>query len=150
VTSTAQLIGTIEENILALILRANRARIYDQLMRGANVNLARALYPVLSATSAIGPARVSEIAEAVSINPTTISRHLTALEASGLVKRSSSDADGRAAVVELTPAGKQTMCELRAARTRIFASLLADFDDTDLERFGQYLNRLVQAFTDQV
>jgi DNA-binding MarR family transcriptional regulator len=146
---TERLIGTIEDRLLALILRANRARMYDQLLDGANVDINRALYPVLSAASALAPARVSEIAKAVAINATTTSRHLTALEAKGLVSRTSSDADGRAALIELTPAGRRAIRELRAARTRIFTALLADFDDDDLERFGGYLDRLVEAFSEQ-
>src|SRR6476659_150790 len=58
-----KLLAGVEERLLALILRANRARIYEDLLRGADVRMDKALYPVLSATGAFGPARVSEIAE---------------------------------------------------------------------------------------
>jgi DNA-binding MarR family transcriptional regulator len=139
----------IEERLLALILSANRARIYEELLRGANVDIDKALYPVLSATAAIGPARVSEIAETLAITPTTTSRHLTALAQKGLVSHSRDESDARAAFVELTDAGTQAIADLRAARKRLFAKLLSDFDTNDLDQFNDYLRRLIEAFTDQ-
>lgn len=141
-----ELLAGIEEGLLALILRANRARIYEDLLRGGGVDMDKALYPVLSATAAIGPARVSEIAELIGLNPTTVSRHLASLEGMGLVSRASSDLDGRAAMVGLTQTGRAAVRDLRKARRRLFAELLDDFDDEDLERFGSYLGRLFQAF----
>ena len=64
----------------------------------------------------------------------------------GLVSRSSSDDDGRATAVELTEPGRRAIGDLRAARRRLFAKLLADFDGAELERFGDYLDRLFAAF----
>jgi DNA-binding MarR family transcriptional regulator len=144
--SREKLLAGIEERLLALILRANRARIYEDLLRGADVRMDKALYPVLSATAAVGPARVSEISTVVGLNPTTTSRHLGSLQRMGLISRSSSDDDGRAAVVELTEPGRKAITGLRAARQQLFAKLLADFDSAELERFGDYLDRLFEAF----
>jgi hypothetical protein len=42
-TEREKLRSQVEEQLLALILSANRARIYDELLRGANVNIDRAL-----------------------------------------------------------------------------------------------------------
>lgn len=147
--SEAKLRAHIEENLLALILRANRAGIYDQLLRGAGVDIDKALYPVLSATSALAPARVSEIAALMTIAPTTTSRHLSALERKGLVKRTSSDADRRAALVTLTDAGAQAVRELRVVRRRLFAEILAEFDAVELEQLSDYLDRVIAAFREQ-
>jgi DNA-binding MarR family transcriptional regulator len=141
-----KLLAGVEERLLAMILRANRARIYEDLLRGADVHMDKALYPVLSLTAAVGPARVSEVAGLLGLNPTTASRHLGSLQQMGLVSRSSSEDDGRAAVVELTDLGREAIGDLRAARRRLFAKLLADFDSTELERFGDYLDRLFEAF----
>jgi DNA-binding MarR family transcriptional regulator len=141
-----ELLAGVEERVLALILRANRARIYEDMLRGAGVDMDKALYPVLSAAAAIGPARVSQIAELIGLNPTTASRHLASLGEMGLISRSSSDLDGRAAAVELTGAGRSAVRKLRTARRRLFAELLDDFDDEDLERFGGDLAKLFKAF----
>jgi DNA-binding MarR family transcriptional regulator len=141
-----KLLSGVEERLLGLILRANRARIYEDMLRGAGVDMDKALYPVLSATGAIGPARVSEIAEVVGLNPTTVSRHLTSLEEMGFVSRAASDRDGRAAAVDLTEAGKRAVSDLRKARRALFAELLDDFGDEELARFESYLGRLFQAF----
>ena len=42
-----KLLAGVEERLLALILRANRARIYEDLLGGADVRMDKALYPVL-------------------------------------------------------------------------------------------------------
>jgi DNA-binding MarR family transcriptional regulator len=139
----------IEELLLALILRANRARIYDDLLKGAKLSIDKALYPVLSATAAIEPARVADIAEVVGLNPTTTSRHLSALEREGLVSRAKSTRDARVAVIELTSQGKRAIRGLRDARRAVFARLLADFDEAELQQFGDYLQRLQDAFAER-
>jgi DNA-binding MarR family transcriptional regulator len=141
-----ELLAGVEERVLALILRANRARIYEDLLHGAGIQMDKALYPVLSAAAAIGPARVSEIAALLGLNPTTVSRHLASLEEMGLVTRSTSDEDARAAAVGLTKAGREAVAALRRVRRGLFAELLDDFDDEELERFAGYLARLFQAF----
>jgi DNA-binding MarR family transcriptional regulator len=146
---TDERVARIEEALLGLILRANRARIYEDLLQGANVSMDKALYPVLSATAAMQPARVSAIATAVGLNATTTSRHLTGLEKLGLVTRARDDADARSAVIELSPAGRLAVTELRDSRRRIFGELLAGFDQRELERFAEYLDRIVAAFKDQ-
>jgi DNA-binding MarR family transcriptional regulator len=139
----------VEEQLLALILRANRARIYDDLLRGAKLSIDKALYPVLSATAAIEPARVADIAEVVGLNPTTTSRHLSALEREGLVSRATNTRDARAAVIALTPRGKRAIRGLRDSRRAVFARLLADFDESQLQQFGDYLQRLQAAFAER-
>jgi DNA-binding MarR family transcriptional regulator len=139
----------IEELLLALILRANRARIYDDLLKGAKLSIDKALYPVLSATAAIEPARVADIAEVVGLNPTTTSRHLSALEREGLVSRAKNTRDARVAVIELTSQGKRAIRGLRDARRAVFARLLADFDEAELQQFGDYLQRLQDAFAER-
>jgi DNA-binding MarR family transcriptional regulator len=48
--------------------------------------------------------------------------------------------------VALTDAGARAVRDLRQTRKRLFAELLADFDAEELRRFGDYLERLVQAF----
>ena len=141
-----ELLAGVEERVLGLILRANRARIYEDLLHGAGVRMDKALYPVLSAAAAIGPARVSEIAALLGLNPTTVSRHLASLEERGLVTRSTSDKDARAAAVDLTNAGKDAIRALRRVRRGLFSELLGEFDNDELERFGSYLARLFHAF----
>jgi DNA-binding MarR family transcriptional regulator len=142
----SQLVAGIEEHLLALFLRANRARIYGDLLREAGIRIDRALYPVLSVTAAAGPCRVSDVADAVGIDPTTASRHLASLERAGLVGRRTSGEDGRVTLVEISEAGRRAVVELRRARRGLFAALLDDFDDAELERFGDYFDRLSAAF----
>lgn len=146
VTKRDQLLSGVEERVLALILRANRARVYEDLLREARVSMDKALYPVLSAVGAVGPAQVSQIAAVVGLNPTTVSRHLASLERMALIRRSASEQDGRVSLIELSQAGRKAARELRTARKRLFADLLAGFDDSELERFGEYLDRLAGAF----
>lgn len=146
-SSRSALTSRVEEQLLALILRANRARIYGELLRSVAVELEPALYPVLSAIGALGPVRLSEVAAAVGIDPTTASRHVAALERRGLVARAADASDGRALAVALSESGTAAIAQLRRARKTVFKQLLRDFDDREIAQLAGYLERLAAAFT---
>ncbi|MET0602169.1 MAG: MarR family transcriptional regulator, partial [Baekduia sp.] len=63
-----------------------------------------------------GPASVSELATAHRMRPQSMAQTVKELESSGLVARRPDPADGRRAIVELTPAGRASILASRAAR----------------------------------
>jgi DNA-binding MarR family transcriptional regulator len=78
-----------------------------------------------------GPIRMSELAEIENVNPTMLSRIVAHLDDAGLVRRRTDDADRRAALVEVTAAGRRTHDRLRAERGRVLADGLAQLSEID-------------------
>ena len=71
---------------------------------------------VLARLDREGPASTSDLAAAERMRPQSMAQTVRELAAAGLVSRRPDPADGRRALVELTPSGRQTLHDARARR----------------------------------
>jgi DNA-binding MarR family transcriptional regulator len=102
---------------------ARISRVMDRQISGAGMT--RTQLSVLATIAHHGPLGVSELAAIEGLNPTMLSRVLAKLEPSGLVVRSSDDADRRAVRVQVTSAGARLHRRLRVERARLLTERLA-------------------------
>jgi DNA-binding MarR family transcriptional regulator len=104
--------------------------------------LERAATALLASLVADGPRRLSELAEAVHSDPSTVSRQVAHLVRSGLVARHPDPRDGRAALLTATEAGRRVFAEHRRVRDCHTAAVLADWSAEDVHRLVHLLGRL--------
>ena len=71
-----------------------------------------------------GPATSAELARLEQISPQSMGATLSALEARGLVGRTSDPADGRRVVLSLTAAGRSVLRRRRGRRSRLVADAI--------------------------
>jgi DNA-binding MarR family transcriptional regulator len=109
--------------------------------------LDRASIPLLGVLEEQGAARPSDIAAALELDPSTVSRQLRHLERLGLVNRSAHQEDGRAILIDLTAAGRGSLAIVREARASALQQVLADWDDHDRELLQALLDRLLDSLT---
>jgi MarR family transcriptional regulator, transcriptional regulator for hemolysin len=88
------------------------------------------------------PGNQRELAEAVGITGATLTHHLNAMHAQGLIARARDDANRRVQVVTLTEAGEAAFLRLREAAITFDARLRAGFAETDLTTLAASLDRL--------
>jgi MarR family transcriptional regulator, transcriptional regulator for hemolysin len=88
------------------------------------------------------PANQRELAEAVGVREATLTHHLNAMDARGLVTRTRDTANRRMHVVELTDAGEAAFVRLQQAALAFDARLRAGLADADLDSLGALLGRL--------
>jgi MarR family transcriptional regulator for hemolysin len=88
------------------------------------------------------PANQRQLAEAVGITGATLTHHLNAMHAQGLVDRTRDDANRRVQVVTLTEAGEAAFLRLREAAMAFDARLRAGFAEPDLAALAAGLDRL--------
>ena len=88
------------------------------------------------------PANQRELAEAVGVREATLTHHLNAMDARGLVTRTRDAANRRIHVVALTDAGEATFARLRDTAIAFDARLRAGLADTDLATLAALLGRL--------
>jgi MarR family transcriptional regulator for hemolysin len=88
------------------------------------------------------PANQRELAEAVGVREATLTHHLNAMDARGLVTRTRDAANRRVHVVELTDAGEAAFVRLQQAALAFDARLRAGLADADLDSLGDLLGRL--------
>jgi MarR family transcriptional regulator for hemolysin len=88
------------------------------------------------------PANQRELAEAVGVREATLTHHLNAMDARGLITRTRDTANRRIHVVELTEAGEALFLRLQQAAIAFDARLRAGLADADLDKLSDVLGRL--------
>jgi MarR family transcriptional regulator, transcriptional regulator for hemolysin len=84
-----------------------------------------------------------ELAQAIGVREATLTHHLNAMEGDGLLGRRRDPANRRVHIVELTDTGEAAFHRLRGAAIRFDAQLRHGFSDTDVDRLGRLMDRLV-------
>jgi len=107
-------------------------RVLGRLARNLRREVPSALGPgslsVLATLSVDGPLRPSDLAAREGVRPPTMTRMLTVLEDAGLVARTADPADRRASLIEMTPAGQETLLATRTARASQLARRIERLD----------------------
>jgi MarR family transcriptional regulator for hemolysin len=88
------------------------------------------------------PANQRELAAAVGVREATLTHHLNAMDARGLITRTRGDGNRRIQVVRLTEAGEAAFLRLRDAAVAFDARLRVGFADPDLASLAAQLSRL--------
>jgi len=127
---------------LERIGRALRVQLWNAVKRrGLSPVQAQILLHLRAHDETLG--RVGSIAREFGLTPPTVSDSVSALEAKGLVERSASAADGRAAVLTLTPAGHAAARELQSWAAGLEEAIAA-MPPADQEAALQFLLRLIE------
>lgn len=94
--------------------------------------------------------RMSELAEALRVEPSTATRAVQRLERTGLAERRSSAADGRVVEVMLTPKGREQYDQLSRRRVELFTHILRSYSADELPQFAELLERFVHSIDEFV
>jgi DNA-binding MarR family transcriptional regulator len=101
----------------------------------------RAAYLIACALDREGPSSVSELAALLMLDGSTVTRQVSAMESRGQAARSADPDDGRAWLIDLTPAGRDEMRAIAAAGRMRFAGYTAEWQPEEVERFGALLQK---------
>jgi DNA-binding MarR family transcriptional regulator len=124
------------------------ARWLEANQRRARYPMDRAAYLLLRRLDADGPQRVAELAVALGLDGSTVTRQVTTLEDAGQVRRSAHPSDARATLVTATAAGRRAMEALRRHRQERIALLLHGWspqERSELARVVGHLNAALRA-----
>ncbi|MDQ1585226.1 MAG: hypothetical protein QOJ90_822 [Actinomycetota bacterium] len=124
------------------------ARWLEANQRRQRYPMDRAAYLLLRRLDADGPQRVAELATALGLDGSTVTRQLTTLEGAGHVRRSAHPTDARATLVTATSAGRRAMDALRRHRQERIALLLDGWsprERSELARVVGHLNEALRA-----
>ena len=96
---------------------------------------------VLATLDEAGRQRASTLAEALHVDLSSVSRQVAALEREGWLRRERDPADSRAALLELTDAGRDVLAQVRDARLAHLARRLPGWTGPELHEFATQLRR---------
>jgi MarR family transcriptional regulator, transcriptional regulator for hemolysin len=88
------------------------------------------------------PTSQKKLAEAIGIREATLTHHLNAMDAAGLVTRSRDPANRRIHMVQLTDAGEAAFVRLRESAVAFDTRLRAGLSEADLDNLRALLARL--------
>ena len=89
--------------------------------------------------------RMSELAEALRVDPSTATRAVHRLVRSGLASRGSGTEDGRVVMVSVTEAGRHRHSAISARRRHSMARMLGEFESDERRQLADLLERFVLA-----
>jgi MarR family transcriptional regulator, transcriptional regulator for hemolysin len=116
------------------------SRAFDDALTAAGGSLPSWLVLLSLKTSSLGTQR--ELAEAIGIRGATLTHHLDAMEAAGLVTRRRDPGNRRVQRVSLTPSGEAAFDGMRQAAMAFDARLRTGLSDTDVARCVGVLDAL--------
>lgn len=123
------------------LVRFNRA--LHLLRHLANPGGTQVSMPLLGVLAAKGPLRSRDLAAAICLDPSTVSRQIDQLVRAGFAERLADPDDGRATLVCVTTAGAQTFTAHRAHLEQVLmSSVFDDWEPADLDTFTRLLARL--------
>lgn len=118
-------------------------RFYADLRLGPDgLDLDRAGYLLLGRIVAAGPTRLSALADGLCLDLSTISRQVHALEAAGLVGRTTEATDRRASLIAATDRGREIYNRNRGVQQAALRELLSDWTVAERDEFARLLTRL--------
>lgn len=106
-------------------LRQAIARLSRRLRRAQLAGLTATQIAVLYTVEQAGPLRLSDLAAAEGVAPSTLTRLVAALEEQGYVHRCAVAGDARASTLEITPQGREVLEHMRQESTNALARSLA-------------------------
>src|SRR5215470_4246779 len=116
------------------------SRAFDEALDGAGGTFP--VWLILLNLKIYKPANQRKLAERVGVREATLTHHLNAMDASGLVTRTRDAGNRRVHVVELTDAGEAAFVRMQQAAIAFDARLRAGLADADLDHFSDLLGRL--------
>jgi DNA-binding MarR family transcriptional regulator len=134
-----------------LLLVRTHTRVWDrleeQMRRDHGLTMAR--YDVLAhLNTAGGRLRLGELASAIALSPSGLSKLLDRMDAAGLIRREPDPADARGAFATITPLGRTLVRKARTGHHHLlrstFGRALNDRDVADLARVMRKLDASVR------
>lgn len=97
---------------------------------------------VIGRLATLGPVRLTELAGALGLDPSSVSRQVSAVERAGYVRREADPDDGRATRLVLTDKGHQAAASVQEKRAQALKVLTPGWSDSDHEELAALLARL--------
>jgi len=88
------------------------------------------------------PVRPSDAADALDVNPSTVTRYARALEEEGFVRVTGDPADRRSCLISVTEAGGAELARFADAGLDVFGGVIHDWSAEDVREFSRLITRL--------
>lgn len=137
----------IQEALTVIGRQAGLHRFQAGVRARAGLTIDRAAYPVLRGISEKKSVRLSDLAQVLGVEASTVSRQVTALERSRLVHRTADPSDRRASTLALTPDGRRALKRLRQAWLATLGEIMDSWSAEERSALAGLLGHLARDFS---
>jgi DNA-binding MarR family transcriptional regulator len=135
-------LGRLEVAVSALVRWSESKHVRDEVARRSGCDLPASEFRLLEHFDVAEPMRISDIADCLHVDVSTVSLQLRRLRAESLVRRIPDEHDRRVTLIAITPEGRATVARVRAARRDLLQDVLSDAHPTDLDQAAGVLLRV--------
>jgi DNA-binding MarR family transcriptional regulator len=132
--------------ITSVTTKTHSLQLYEMMGLKANSAMRPYLFGVLSRIRELQPVRVSDVAQHMDYERSTVSRHVAELTTLGCVERTTLPEDGRVVILRLTTKGQRLIDRVYDAWLRSLSEITGDWSATDRKAFLRLLHRFDSAF----
>lgn len=125
-------------------------RLYDAMGERAGLGIRPYLFGVLTRIDELQPVRVTDVADEMDYDRSTVSRHVAELVSLDCVLRDQDEADGRAVILRLTPKGEQAVAAVFEAWMEFLHSTVDDWAPDERAQFLTLLTRFSASMEQRV
>jgi len=140
-TPNLEKLGSALIDILSVLNSPQRDSV---LLREADVDIDRALFPLLVAIGVRGPLTVGVLADLVGRDHTTVSRQLAKLKQLKLIAPLNAP-DRRQNAAKLTSEGEKVVAKIARARRRLLSRVLSEWSEPDRASLAELMRRFADA-----
>lgn len=133
------------DEALGSVIRWSLYKFHARLVETSGVSIDRSMISILTRLSAAGTLRISDLADRLGLDRSTLSRQVAAAVAAGYVRRTTDESDSRAYLVSMTDEGKAAYRAVRRARTRIMVELTDQMTSAEVAQVSDALPILARA-----
>jgi DNA-binding MarR family transcriptional regulator len=145
VPGDAERLAMIQTALGVVARRAKDVELHEALGARVGHRLEGPAYGTLSRLGLVEQCTMTELSVQHSIEISTVSRRVKALEDRGLVARDVNPTDRRTAVLRLTPEGRALFEKLSASWRGMLAEVLEGWDPFSVEVFAELFSRFAEA-----
>lgn len=136
---------SVQQALGVVARRAKDLGLHERLGARVGYPLEGPYYGTLSRLATTGTATVSELADLLNLELSTVSRRVRVLEDRHLIEREPGT-DRRTSHLRLTPEGEQMFHALEQGWREMLSEIVEDWDDEDVERFSELFTRFAADF----
>ncbi|MFZ5668045.1 MAG: MarR family winged helix-turn-helix transcriptional regulator [Pseudomonadota bacterium] len=137
-------VARLHQALIAVSDQVNRLDLDARLLADSGVKLDRALFPLLSRIAMNPRMNVSDLANLVGRDHSTVSRQVVKLEKLGLLTRTSDPDDQRSLHLSVSEAGEGLLARVGAVVRRRMEEHFAGWDVADRDRLIELMARMLE------
>ena len=127
------------------VVRWSLYQFHARLTAPSGISIDRSTISILTRLNAVGPMRISVLADYLGLDRSTLSRQVAAAVASGYIDRAPDPQDSRATVLTMTALGREAFLRLQRSRNQLIAEITSSMTASERALLAEALPILVRA-----